>query len=102
MVLNTALVSLENVQDSNDVIESKGFGVVIGINRDLVYLKTALPDEEMEKINALTCGSIYLPHGYFLSKPKNYVEEKSSVETPLNVPWQRSGKPRLNEFSQNS
>ena len=113
LALNTALVSLGNVVDKENVrilpnqliIDSLGFGAIVGINHEkrLLYLKTSLSEDELSSINCVTCGSIQLPHGYFKSKGKNgdpYVQAKQDLETPLNVPWQKSGKPRLTEFQQ--
>ena len=70
----------------------------------LFYVLTDLNAEVLETINCFTSGSIALPNGVFLTKIFNklkhspYVDAKPQLETPLNVPWQRSGKPRLNEF----
>ena len=106
-----ALVSLgskkttdnKKVLGNDEIIPSKGFGVVIGINHEerVLYLKTALNDQELSAINCLTSGSILVPNGYLLKKGKPghpYVHPKPITETPLNVPWQRSAKPRLQEF----
>ena len=76
-----------------------------GINQEkkLLYLKTALNDQELSSINCLTSGSMLVPNGYFLKKAKPghpYVQAKPNLETPLNIPWQRSAKPRLQEFQQ--
>lgn len=111
LVLNTALVSLGKVNSpkkgliSNDIIvESLGFGVVCGIDKELnlLYLKTALKEDQLKQINCLTAGSIFLPPGIFQTqKVAPYVQEKSKLTTPLNVPWQRSAKPRIHEFQQN-
>ena len=114
LVLNTALVSLgcklgdptnQKVIHGDEIIPSKGFGVVTGINQEkkLLYLKTALNDQELSSINCLTSGSMLVPNGYFLKKAKPghpYVQAKPNLETPLNIPWQRSAKPRLQEFQQ--
>ena len=114
-VLNMSLVSLGSVDrviDQNDIIESKGFGIIRGIDpeRRLFYVLTDCDSnpEDLETINCITSGSINLPNGIFLTKVSNklkhspYVESKPPLETPLNVPWQRSGKPRLNEFQNKS
>ena len=112
LVLNTALVSLgfsndaKSVVDKNVVMPSQGFGIVRAVDqeRQLFYILTDLPPEQLEKVNCVTAGAIFLPNGVFTSKVKNkirdtpYVQEKPALETPLNVPWQRSGKPRLAEF----
>ena len=66
-------------------------------------MKTALNDQELSSINCLTSGSMLVPNGYFLKKAKPghpYVQAKPNLETPLNIPWQRSAKPRLQEFQQ--
>ena len=115
LALNTALVSLGSrkkdgeaqILHKDEIIKSKGFGVITGINHEkkLLYLKTAVNDAELSGINCLTSGSILVPNGYFLKKGKPghpYVQEKPSLTTPLNIEWQRSAKPRLHEFQPNS
>ncbi len=111
LILSTSLVSLGKIEPNakqilgNDLlIESLGFGVVFGYDQDqkLLYLKTNVSEETLENVNVLTCGSIQLPHGCFKHKEGNpYVQQKAQVETPLNVAWQRSSKPRLQEFQAN-
>ena len=113
LVLNTALVSFgytndtKNIVDKNVVVPSQGFGIIRAVDpkRQLFYVLTDLDPEQLQNINCVTAGSIFLPNGVFTSKIKNkldrstpYVQEKPALETPLNIPWQRSGKPRLPEF----
>ena len=96
---------------TSEIVESKGFGLVRAVDpvKRLIYVITDCDfnPEVLETINCLTSGSINLPNGVFLTKISNklkkspYVEAKPQLETPLNIPWQRSGKPRLNEFQQN-
>ena len=105
---NFSLVFWSKLRLQKDILkltDLKGFGVVTGINQEkkLLYLKTALNDQELSSINCLTSGSMLVPNGYFLKKAKPghpYVQAKPNLETPLNIPWQRSAKPRLQEFQQ--
>ena len=120
-ILNMSLVSLGTINQTinnqvclfktSEIVESKGFGLVRAVDpvKRLIYVMTDCDfnPEVLETINCLTSGSINLPNGVFLTKISNklkkspYVEAKPQLETPLNIPWQRSGKPRLNEFQQN-
>jgi hypothetical protein len=90
----------------NDIqVESKGFGIIRGIDMKnrLFYILTSLPLDQLRDVNCLTCGAITLPNGVFMSKISNnvsqipYVGLAPVIETALNIPWQRSGKPRMNE-----
>ena len=112
LVLNTALVSFgytneaKNIVDKNVVVPSQGFGIIRAVDqkRQLFYVLTDLDPEQLKNINCVTAGAIFLPNGVFTSKIKKldkstpYVQVKPALETPLNIPWQRSGKPRLPEF----
>ena len=111
--LNMSLVSLGVYEGKNDneeelefvsediTVESKGFGLVRGIDADkrLCYILTPLA-AEVKTVNCLTLGTIHLPKAIYLSpghggakiqtqlvKKSLYVEQRSKDTTPLNSEW---------------
>lgn len=106
LVLNMALVSmgtfkgprpLSGILHNDVIIETKGFGIIRAVDqvKKLYYIVTNLNEDMLTEINCLTCGSIFLPKGVYLTQKikessNPYLETEPKLMTPLNSPWQRS------------
>ncbi|CAB4056619.1 GRC3 [Lepeophtheirus salmonis] len=122
-IMNVSLVSLGCIPDldvstphaskelfrmipKTTIVKSLGFGIIRSVDkvRKCFYLLTSLRGPDLNSVNCLSCGAILLPEGC-LTNPSNteikgtsspYVQNhRQSQPSPLDQPWRRHFKPKL-------